>query len=191
MPPDPRSGEWGKAVKTFARHLDGVGAVLAEADRCASIIAGFLATGLLDRRPNKRLRDHVQSFASSLAEARRIGVADSDEARVLLRDGVNVIQELRRIMVGPGSAHRDLWKRSAALLAEMKPHYCRHHGFEESDRVGMTSCGHALKGRIVHLDPFNNDRGRAVFDGSEHEIEVEIAWLHHVPAYPERAPQAA
>lgn len=178
-------------MKTFARHLDGVGAILAEADRCASIIAGFLATGLLDKRPNKRMRDHVQCFAASLSDARRKGVANSDEARVLLRDGVHTVLELRRIMVGPGSLHRELWKRSAALLAEMKPHYCRHHGFEEGDRIGMVSFGQAMKGRIAHLDPFDNDRGRAVFDGSGQEIEVEIAWLHHVPAYPDLVSAAA
>lgn len=178
-------------MNRFAGHLDGADALLDAAGRCAAVAAGFIATRMLDRRPHAALRAQVDVFAACLAEARDAAGADEAEARVMLRDGVNLVHELRRALISLPRSHRELWKQSGAILAEFKPSYCRHHGFEMFDRVGLRSCGVRVLGTVSHLDPFDNDRGRVLMDQGGYEIEVEIASLHHVPAHAERTGRTA
>lgn len=179
---------------TFARHLDGVGAILAAADRCAELVVAFSATPAFEKPSNRMARTvkaYAETYLSNVRLAHSAGVSDSDEARLLLKDGVGIVLAMRRCVWAAAKYPAELWKRSNKLLVELQPRYLHHQGFEIGDRIGMTVCGQSLTGNVVELAMQDNERGSVVMDGCSGQLDVDLVCLYHLPAYPERPALAA
>lgn len=178
-------------MTTYASHLTNFNDV-ADAIRECSLLADDLAGSFPLRRDrlSAKITDRYDRFRRNRASAQLHGLGDEDNARRLLRDAVNIVNDLA-IQAAMRGMRQDLAARANEVIKEFKPNYTRSYGFEVGDRVDYPlHGGGTVAGEIVKLDDLDDNVAILRTDDGT-EIEVECEWCERLDAFDPAVLQAS